>query len=177
MKQIFFFLLDHPKKRQAFAFHAESTKHITNLPHNHKVVFDKIHLNEGGAYDPKSGIFTCKEPGIYVFDWTILTDPGKHFHTELMVDGVLHGRLHLHASSKHRSGSSMAVVKLKPGSRVWVEPHGSSVGQEAQNAWCFFSGFKIWGLNLYRHAIIKEYIPYVSVCLSFEAYMKCYIDI
>ena len=139
----FLFLLDHPKKRRAFAFHAENTKGHINLPHNHKVVFDKIHLNEGGAYDPKSGVFTCKEPGIYIFDWTIMTDPGKYFHSELKVDGVVHGRHHLEAGSKYRSGSEMVVVKLKPGNKVWLEPYHTLVGQVAQNGWSFFSGFKI----------------------------------
>ena len=106
-------------------------------------MFDKIHLNEGGAYDPKSGIFTCKEPGIYVFDWTMLVDPGKLFSTELKVDGVVRGRLSLHATSQFRSGSNMAVVKLKAGNKVWVEPYFTNVGQAAEGTWCFFSGFKI----------------------------------
>ena len=132
-------------RKRAYAFHAELSKELTNLPHNHKVVFDKVHLNEGGAYDSKSGTFTCKEPGIYVFDWTILTQPGKYFYTDLMVDGVVRGKTHLEAikSQNTRSGSNMVVVRLKPGSKVWVEPHSTTVGQFAYRGWCFFSGFKI----------------------------------
>ena len=130
-------------KRRAFAFHAEVSKNIQNLPHNHKVVFDRIHLNEGGAYDPKSGIFTCKEPGIYVFNWYLTTQVGKYFHTDLMVDGVLQGRLHVIGSSKDQAASNMVVVKLKPGSKVWVEPYSTNVGQYAYGGWCYFSGFKI----------------------------------
>ena len=116
-----------------------------NLPHNQKVVFDKIHLNEGNAYDPKTGIFTCKEPGIYVFDWTIMTHPGYQFNTDLVVDGEVRGRLHLDARSikSYRSGSNMVVAKLKPGNKVWVEPHSTDVGQHAHGKWSFFSGFKI----------------------------------
>ena len=138
-------------KKRATAFHAELKNNIQNLPHNNKVVFDKIHLNEGSAYDPKTGIFTCKDPGIYVFDWTIMTHPGNRFDTAFMVDGVIQGRLHLDARSikKYRSGSNMVVARLAPGNKVWVEPHSTDVGQYATGSWCFFSGFKIWWLSLY----------------------------
>ena len=133
-------------KNRAFAFHAElSGSNIKNLPHNHKVLFNEVHLNEGGAYDPKSGIFTCKEAGIYVFDWTILTHYGYSFNTDLMVDGVVRGRLYLEAKhiKNYLSGSSMVVVKLRPGSKVWVEPHSTEVGKYAVGGLSFFSGFKI----------------------------------
>ena len=138
------FLTDIPAKRKTFAFYAELNKKIQNLLHDHKVVFGAVHVNEGGAYDPKTGVFTCKEPGIYVFDWKILTHSGKSFHTELMLDGASRARLHLEASSsKARSASNMVVLKLKPGNKVWIEPHRSDVGQYAYEWWSSFSGFKI----------------------------------
>ena len=149
-----FFLLVNPMRKRTYAFHARLSKDIINLPHNHKVTFDKVLLNEGGAYDPKSGTFTCREPGIYVFDWTILTPAGKNFHTYLMVEGVVRGNIHLEATStKTRSGSKMVVVKLEPGNKVWVEPHHTYVGQYAHGSWSSFSGFKIWWLNLCKHDI------------------------
>ena len=153
------FLLESPMKKRAFAFHAELRGNIQNIPHNHKVVFNFAHLNEGGAYDPKSGIFTCKEPGIYMFHWTILTRRGYRFQSDLMVNGVIHGRLALvaEAINDNRAGSSMVVVKLKPGNKVWVEPHSTEVGKYAVGGWSFFSGFKIWWLNLSKLSIpIKE---------------------
>ena len=160
-------------KKRATAFHAELSNSIQNLPHNHKVVFDKIHLNEGGAYDPKTGIFTCKEPGIYVFDWTILTNDGQYFSTDLMVDGEVRGRLHLAASNikNDRSGSNMVVAKLKPGSKVWVEPYSTYTGQYAHGRWSSFSGFKIWLLNLYiKNSInmkpVSEY--FMLLCWSLQ---------
>ena len=142
---MFYFLLDNPVRKRAYAFHAELNKDITNLPHNHKVVFDKIHLNEGGAYDKKTGTFTCKEPGIYVFDWSIQTQTGKHFNTDLMVDGVVQGILNVDAThiKNHRSGSSMVVVKLEPGNKVWVEPSHTYAGQFAYAQMSSFSGFKL----------------------------------
>ena len=163
---IIFFFPGNPVKRRAVAFHAEMDKDIRNLPNYHKVVFATVHLNEGGAYDPKSGIFTCKDPGIYIFDWTILTEKGQHFFTDLMVDGVVRGNLHLdNRGNAHngRSASKMIVIKLKAGSKVWLEPHSTMVGVYANRNWSTFSGFKLWRL-LYNVKLNKRY--YHIHCIS-----------
>uniref|UniRef100_K1QJ78 Uncharacterized protein n=1 Tax=Magallana gigas TaxID=29159 RepID=K1QJ78_MAGGI len=51
------------------------------------VIFDKVSLNEGSAYDYTSGIFTAPMNGIYSFTWSIVTKAGKYFVSEIVRNG------------------------------------------------------------------------------------------
>ncbi|XP_039269989.2 uncharacterized protein LOC120344743 [Styela clava] len=46
-----------------------------------RVVFDAIMLNEGSAYDQKSGKFTCTLEGLYVFHVGVVMTPNKNLAT------------------------------------------------------------------------------------------------
>ena len=127
------------------AFQARLKNDISNLPNYAVVKFDHIISNIGNAYDKGTGYFTCPEEGVYSFSWSFLTTPGKHFHTEFVVDGTVITFTFLDATdhSKERLASSnSAVAKLKSGSKVWLQAHGG-FGQFAQTTWSSFSGFKI----------------------------------
>ena len=145
------------------------------FPTTTKSCLTKFTWMRAGRMIRNRGTFTCKEPGIYVFDWTILTHFGKDFHTDLMVDGVVRGRLHLNAGNtkNRRSGSNMVVVKLKPGNKVWVEPHTTHVGQFAYSRWSSFSGFKLWWMNLFKYSTSnKENILYLCFCHSNSNFLQ-----
>ena len=58
---------------------------VNNLKTNGRVVF----ANEGRGYYPSTGIFTAPTEGMYVFDWTILTQDGKYAFTSLVVNGKI----------------------------------------------------------------------------------------
>ena len=70
------------------------SSNLQNLGKHAVVVFGKVTLNSGSAYDGNTGIFTAPTDGIYSFTWTILTTPGSLFHTEIVINGNLIGYNH-----------------------------------------------------------------------------------
>ena len=126
------------------AFQARLKTDISNLPYRAVLKFDYIMTNIGNAYDKGTGYFTCPEEGVYSFSWSFLTSPGKHFHTELVVDGTIITYTFLDATGcKERLASSnSAVAKLQRGNKVWLRAHGKHALYTERN-WSSFSGFKV----------------------------------
>lgn len=110
------------------------------------VIFDKVSLNEGNAYDKTSGIFTASSDGIYSFTWTTLTSAGKYFVTDIVRNGEMITRNYSDGRGRDGFGmsTSHANIKMKKGEKVWIRTHGS-FGQFAHSSgeWCFFSGVKL----------------------------------
>nr|XP_022310755.1 collagen alpha-1(X) chain-like [Crassostrea virginica] len=107
--------------KKVVAFDVRLSHHVNNLGSHGRVVFDTVDLNEGHGYDPSTGIFTAPAAGVYVFDWTIMTQQGKYAHTSLVVNGKLQSWNHCHDYVKtYLSCSKMTVVKLKQGDKVWI---------------------------------------------------------
>ncbi|XP_062610533.1 uncharacterized protein LOC134272303 isoform X1 [Saccostrea cucullata] len=67
--------------------------------------FDQIILNEGGAYDPRHGIFRAPATGIYRFVVTFINKPDLDAFEEIVKDGILLG----HAYSNYRQHSEGTV--------------------------------------------------------------------
>lgn len=71
------------------------------MKQNEIVIFDKVSLNDGNAYNVTSGIFIAPVDGIYSFSWTVLTKGGKslvdQFHLIIpMEEDRLDTLCHLH---------------------------------------------------------------------------------
>uniref|UniRef100_K1QBA7 Complement C1q tumor necrosis factor-related protein 3 n=1 Tax=Magallana gigas TaxID=29159 RepID=K1QBA7_MAGGI len=126
------------------AFQSSLTKQLENLKNQETVIFDKVLLNEGNAYDHVSGIFTAPLDGIYSFTWTTLSKTGKYFVTEIVLNGktvalnYTDGRGH----DGNPMSTSHANIKMKKGDKVWIRTHGTA-GLFAHPNWCFFSGSKL----------------------------------
>lgn len=75
-----------------------------------------------GGYDPSAGIFTAPIEGMYVFDWTILTQNGKYAFTSLVVNGTIKSWNYCNDSvtKTYEACSKRNVVKLKQGNKVWI---------------------------------------------------------
>ncbi|XP_052680200.1 complement C1q tumor necrosis factor-related protein 3-like [Crassostrea angulata] len=125
-------------------FQSSLTKPLENLKNYEIVIFDKVSLNEGNAYDHVTGIFTAPLDGIYSFTWTTLTKAGKYFVTEIMLNGktVAFNNTDGRGHSGNPMSTSHANIKMKKGDKVWIRTHGSG-GQFAHANWCFFSGSKL----------------------------------
>ena len=68
-------------------FQSPLSKKIQNLKDKETVIFDKVLLKEGHAYDKRTGKFTATVEGVYSFNWKTLTIAGKYFITEIAHNG------------------------------------------------------------------------------------------
>jgi hypothetical protein len=125
-------------------FSAYLTNHFTpSLNQKTNVVYNGIHFNTHGAYNPATGFFTAPVAGLYVFSWENLTAPNKAFDTELLVNGVSHENdncNNLGTTSGYLSCSQVVPVKLNAGDRVNIR---TTLGNYAHGGWCSFSGWLV----------------------------------
>ena len=138
IKKLPFFILE----KKNVAFDAQMKNNI-NLASKSRVIFETVNLNEGNGYDPSTGIFTAPAAGMYVFDWTTLTQYRKNVYTSLVVNSYFKSWNYCRngSSNTHLSCSKMTVVKLKQGDQVWI-----GVFSETANInykFTSFSGYKL----------------------------------
>ncbi|KAG7282489.1 hypothetical protein CRUP_020204 [Coryphaenoides rupestris] len=105
------------------AFSAKLAESVTTpLPVGDAVRFDKVTLNEQGDYNPETGRFTCKIPGVYYF-----AVHATVYRASLQFDLMKNG--HTTASyfqfygnwPKPASLSGGSLLHLAPGDQVWVQ--------------------------------------------------------
>lgn len=109
------------------------------------VIFDKVSLNDGNAYNKTSGIFTAPMDGIYSFTWSILTQGGKYFVSDIVRNG--HKVASNYSDGRGHNGWPMSTshvyIKMKKGEKVWIRAQ-SNYGHFAYGGhWCSFSGAKL----------------------------------
>ncbi|OWF53199.1 heavy metal-binding protein HIP-like [Mizuhopecten yessoensis] len=132
---------------QKTAFSAQMRPSIDHLVIHQTIVFESVVLNEGGAYDNLTGVFTCPVEGVYYFSVSIMSWTDEDIETVLVVNG---GRVvsNYAAGQQHFNvGSSSVVVRLKVGDKVWVHvvpslnnpPNIRMIGR----GWTTYTGFMI----------------------------------
>nr|XP_034307456.1 complement C1q tumor necrosis factor-related protein 2-like isoform X2 [Crassostrea gigas] len=131
--------------KDKIAFQSSLTKQLENMKNQETVIFDKVSLNEGNAYDNSSGIFTAPLNGIYSFTWSIVTKAGKYFVSEIVRNGqkVVYNHSDGRGHNEWSMSTAQANIKMKKGDKVWIRTL-SAWGQYAQGGdWCSFSGVKL----------------------------------
>ncbi|XP_063420944.1 complement C1q tumor necrosis factor-related protein 7-like [Mytilus trossulus] len=126
------------------AFHARMSTDKTHLASFATVKFETVVTNEGQAYSPVTGVFTCPQDGTYSFSWTLITLAGNWCNTEFVVDGNIIAYTHDEANSStdHKTSSQSAVVLLKKGNKTWIRAYRSQAGR-CYPTWSSYSGFKV----------------------------------
>ncbi|XP_048765817.2 heavy metal-binding protein HIP-like [Ostrea edulis] len=127
------------------AFHARTSSTLQNLGSYAVVVFGKVTLNSGSAYNGNTGIFTAPTDGIYSFTWTILTKMGSYFNTQIVINGNIVGYNYVDGkagSAQYEASSTTAVIRMKKKDKVWIRAN-SGEAKYAYKEWSSFSGFQL----------------------------------
>lgn len=81
--------------------------------------FENVQINKGNGYDPKTGVFTAPEDGVYSFAWSILTKIGSMVYIADVVDNVNHTFTCIDTQqSKWINSSGHLLNQLKKGNKV-----------------------------------------------------------
>ncbi|KAK3097538.1 hypothetical protein FSP39_010548 [Pinctada imbricata] len=126
------------------AFSARTSRHLTSTTASVKVVFDLIITNIGKAYNGTTGIFTASSDGVYVFAWTVLTNPKRFIDSELVVNGIpkLYNAADSQVGGSYESSGCTGVLKLKGGDKVWIRKY-KAYGNFLRQPWSSFSEWKL----------------------------------
>ena len=79
-------------KSKPVQFYVQSSKSISQPIVDSPILFDTENLNEGGAMDKTTGIFTAPKSGTYLFDFSGVSDPQQGvFSVVFYVNGAKRG--------------------------------------------------------------------------------------
>ena len=97
---------------------------VEHLGIDQTIIFNHALFNDGGAYNTRSGIFTCPKDGVYLFFFEVSIWSNRQIVAKLVansaneVDGIADAEFH---TGQEAQGSNMAILRLGQGSHVWVE--------------------------------------------------------
>lgn len=165
------------------AFQSSLTKNLENLKHQETVIFDRVLLNEGKAYNKNTGKFTATVEGVYSFTWTIFSVAGKFFITEIVHNGnpitcnYCDGR---GRKVGYIMTSSQANIKMKRGDKVWIRCQSNHCDYARGGYSSNFSGFKVWKKHQRNDNSFKNCIILFLFCFCVngnETEVVCWIKI
>ena len=128
---------------------AQLGKTIDNPSVGSGVIFDVVHLNDGGAYDNVHGIFRAPVDGVYHFTAELTAQPAAPahaLHIFMMKTATQIGYMFLDTNSDYYLKRTMvSTVHLAKNDDVWLKIE-TNVGDNHLLGCCFhsiFSGFLI----------------------------------
>ncbi|XP_062589600.1 uncharacterized protein LOC134251230 [Saccostrea cucullata] len=150
-KMINFSTQHTPDTRRKVYFSAGISKekgYSAKVNGNNVILFQKVISNEGGAYNPSTGVFSAPVSGVYVFSCFILKDKTTNF-VYLEVNGLKKFSIVSHSPSGSRDGlesaGNLAVLNLQQGDRVIMTSTVESNLRSASEApSTTFSGFLLY---------------------------------
>ncbi|MBN3317515.1 C1QT4 protein, partial [Atractosteus spatula] len=112
------------------------------------VTFDKLFVNVGDDFNPDTGRFRCRVPGVYYFAFTVGKHPRKRLSVMLVKNGqevqaIVYDE-HRHRRRKVQSQSVM--LSLQPMDTVWLLLHGDAKYALYSNKgpYTTFSGYLVY---------------------------------
>ncbi|XP_063397314.1 EMILIN-1-A-like [Mytilus trossulus] len=124
------------QERPAFTASLTSSK---NLASSEVVIFDKVWLNMGAAYNQDTGVFTAPKTGLYSISTTVMSYYTTMLHCDLWKNNQ---KLVRAFGTKLSTGTLNVVVALKKSDTVYVK-HAGGREQIYGNHRSTFSGYLI----------------------------------
>lgn len=121
-------------------------KELTGVAQNQTILFDKIVLNAGSAFDMSTGQFTAPGDGFYSFSVSVTSDLGHNHQLQvaLMKNNDILARAHAHGDSGHLDqGGVSIVVGLAAGDKVYVRSTYDEVTDFYGEGLTTFSGYQV----------------------------------
>ncbi|XP_052797303.1 heavy metal-binding protein HIP-like [Mya arenaria] len=113
----------HTRQSEGVAFSAW-LDHSVSLGPNQVIRFNKVITNEGSGYNIHTGVFTCPQPGMYLFSFMV-TQRGDvaQLTAQLVVNGSpkVHGVTDPYHDHEDRQGGNTVVLRLQQGDVVEIE--------------------------------------------------------
>jgi hypothetical protein len=85
------------------------------------MIFSKILMNEGGAYNPSTGVFVAPKDGTYTFYAQLCIYYQKHIHFDIMVGSKVYATAYGYDSASYDCPSIQAIVPMKSGDEAFVQ--------------------------------------------------------
>jgi len=102
------------------AFDVSLTRHFTGKKTWDKVVYNKVNVNIGGAYN--NGDFICPLDGVYEFIWMSLSHRGKYADTAIFLNGTKKRFNYNYepTGKTYNLSTTSQIFHLKKGDKVWI---------------------------------------------------------
>ena len=102
------------------------------------IVFDKVWLNSGNAYDPNTGVFTVPRTGLYMISTTVRSTYDTHLHCHLWKDNEA---LLAIFGTGYSTGTINPVMALSKGTRIYVKHDSNRINEDILGShYSMFSG-------------------------------------
>ncbi|XP_070182486.1 complement C1q subcomponent subunit B-like [Littorina saxatilis] len=130
------------------AFSAGSTKHLLLRP-GQKLVYNRVYTNVGSALNAGTGVFTCPQSGLYLFNVFALTTRRKHLKLELHQNSRYIMSLYANANGSYGTGGNSVILRVNKGDTVYVSAretsslYGQPPGATWQGIYTTFTGYLI----------------------------------
>ncbi|KAK3611588.1 hypothetical protein CHS0354_018104 [Potamilus streckersoni] len=131
------------------AFSAYITHFTSHLGIDQIIRYDGVLTNEGNAYNPLTGVFTCPKDGLYLLAFFTATVNDGFSWVKLVVDGITVSNAVSNGVrvGNDDQGGNVALIRLTAGQSVWT-------------ATFFKPDIELDSTSDFRH------VTFSSVCLS-----------
>ncbi|XP_063414803.1 complement C1q-like protein 3 [Mytilus trossulus] len=120
-------------------------KATTTFGGNDILKFDEVTTNIGQAYNPKTGIFTAPQVGVYMILCVMMGASSSHIHYYLFKNNSMFSMGFTSRSTVHHASASNNnwIVELKKGDQVYIK-HRTGGKETVHGGYhSYFSGFLI----------------------------------